>query len=36
LPKPYLLHMTRWEKGQRSETTLADADPNVRTLTSPA
>jgi hypothetical protein len=36
LPERYLPHMTQWEKGQRSEATLADVDPNVRTLTSPA
>jgi hypothetical protein len=29
LPERYLPHMTQWEKGQRSETTLADVDPNV-------
>lgn len=29
LPERYLPHMTQWEKGQRSETTLADVDPHV-------
>jgi len=36
LPERYLPHMTQWEKGQRSEATLADVDPNIRTLTLPA
>lgn len=29
----YVLHITRWVNGQRSEATLADVDPHGRTLT---
>lgn len=29
----YVLHVTRWKNGQRSEATLADVDPHGRTLT---
>lgn len=29
----YVLHVTRWVSGQRSEATLADVDPHGRTLT---
>lgn len=28
----YVLHVTRWEDGQRSEATLADVDPHGRTM----
>jgi hypothetical protein len=28
----YVLHVTRWVSGQRSEATLADVDPHGRTL----
>ncbi len=32
-PARYVLHVTRWVNGQRSEASLADVDPDGRTLT---